>query len=106
MCRERPRERVNTALGHRVIEQSLVPEKTSDRACIDDYGSPPHLRNRRLGHINVSVEIRLERLVEVWRSQVFELRRMDLKRRVVHEDVELAEFSDRSRDGAPAKFLF
>src|SRR5207237_2644457 len=58
------------------------------------------MRERCARQIKRAVDICLEGEIEVFVGQLFERRRMLLERGVVDDDVELAEFGDRSLDRA------
>ena len=61
------------ALNYRIIKQGFTAEQTRDGTRIDDRGARLHLFYRRLGHVEVEIEIGFECLIKVFRRQVFKL---------------------------------
>ncbi len=98
MAAQRAGEGVDAALGRRVVEQLLVAHDPGDRAGIDDRAAGLHVRHRLLRHVEIAVEIGLHRAVELLLGEVLEARDVLLERRVVDQDVELAEFLDGAPD--------
>ena len=70
--RERLREGVDRALGRRVVEQVLAAEQAGDRAGVDDRAALLQVRHGRLRHVEVAVEVRLDRAVEVLVGELLE----------------------------------
>jgi hypothetical protein len=88
---ERAREGVDAALGHRVVQQMLAPQQSRNRAAIYDGASIRHVRYRSFRHVEVAVEVGLQRLVEMFVGQFVERVDVFLKPGVVDENVEAAE---------------
>src|SRR5687768_6698415 len=91
VLRERLGEGVDRALRRRVVEKLLAPFEPRDGARVDDARALGHVRERRLRHVEVAVDVRLESPVELLFGQVFDRLLVLLEGRVVDEDVELAE---------------
>ena len=96
---------MDAALRHGIIEQSLAPEQPGHRAGIDDRRAGLHLCDRGLRHVEVTIKVGLQGLIEVLGSEILELRRVDLECGVVDENIERAELFDRPRHRPLAKVL-
>ncbi len=65
-------ESMNRPLRSSVVDQGLVPLQTRDRAAVDDRHAPRQVRDRRAGHVEVPVDVRPKRGIEVLVRDVFE----------------------------------
>jgi hypothetical protein len=71
----------------------------------DDRRAALHLFDRGLRHVETTIKVGLQGLIEMRGGEILELRRIDLECRVVHEYIERAQFLDRARHGFPAEVL-
>src|SRR5205814_3404093 len=101
---QRAREGVYAALGHRIVQQVLAAQQSRDRAAIYDGAAIGHVRYRSLRHVKVTIEIGLQRLVEMFVRQFVERVDVFLKPGIVDEDVEAAELVQSFLNGSGAEF--
>ena len=81
MGRTRPHDGAGAALGHRIVEQVLIAEKSSHRAGHDDGAAFFHMRHCCLRHVEVAVQVCFQRAVEMFFRQVLEIEDVFLKLR-------------------------
>ncbi len=95
---QRTGEGVDAALGHGIIEQVLIAHQAGDRAGHDDGRARLHVRDRRLGHVEIAVQIGAQGAVEVFLGQVLEVLDVLLEGGVVDQYVQGAQVADRALD--------
>jgi len=66
-------ESVHAALGHRIVEEVFVSEESGHRAGHDNGASGLRVRHGSLGHVKITMQVRLQRSVEMGFGYVFEL---------------------------------
>jgi hypothetical protein len=55
---------MDRALGGRIVQQLLAAPQARDRAGVDDRIAALQMRQRRLGHVEVAVDVGTERLIK------------------------------------------
>ena len=85
---------MDAALGGRVVQELAIAEDAGLRAGVDDGAARLQVRQRRLGHVEVAVEVGLQRPVEMLEAEQVDLARVLLERGVVDQDVEPAQRLD------------
>src|SRR6185312_1431418 len=98
MRSQRARESMDAALGHGIVEKRFASEQSGHRARIDDGRARFHLLHGGLCHVEITVEISLQRLVKMFCGKVLEPCCMNLESRIVHEYIQTSEFLDGADD--------
>src|SRR2546421_2122220 len=95
---------MNGTFGGRIVQQLPATLETGNRSGIQDYGPFAQMGQGRFGHIEVSIDIRLERMVPLVFRNTFESFLMLLKGSVVDEYVEFSKLPDCLFDAIATKF--
>src|SRR5690606_28008724 len=101
--RQRAGERVDRALGRRVVEQVLAAEQGGFRAGVDDAGALAHVRQRRPRHVDVAGDVGLQGALQLLVVDFLQRLAVLLVGGVVDQHVEPAEFLHRALDHAVAE---
>ena len=103
ILRKRLGERIDRALGGRVVRQGRRAEDSGDRARHDDRRARLHVAQRRSRETKIGVDVGLERAVEFLVGHLFQRLLPILVGGIRNEDIEFAELLDRAFDGLVAK---